>query len=104
LVVHDIQSARASASATVVIASTSTASFSPKINVDVIGSKPSASPKAFGGSPTIGFPGAVKTFTLSVPSIWSYLLMLERTTVQRKAARSATTSLVRTYRSSPISH
>src|SRR5271155_1528190 len=61
-----IQSARASASATVVIASTSTASYSPKIKVDVIGSKPSASPKGFGRSPTIAFPGAVKTFTLSV--------------------------------------
>src|ERR1035438_1485583 len=61
-----IQSARASASATVVIASTSTASYSPKIKVDVIGSKPSASPKGFGRSPTIVFPGAVKTFTPSV--------------------------------------
>src|ERR1700677_4760792 len=60
------QSARASASATVVIASTSTASYSPKIKVDVIGSKPSASPKGFGRSPTIAFPGAVKTFTPSV--------------------------------------
>jgi hypothetical protein len=60
------QSARASASATVPIASTSTASYSPKIKVDVIGSKPSASPKGFGRSPTIAFPGAVKTFTLSV--------------------------------------
>src|SRR5580658_512306 len=61
-----IQSARASASATVPIASTSTASYSPKIKVDVIGSKPSASPKGFGRSPTIVFPGAVKTFTLRV--------------------------------------
>src|ERR1700691_6415249 len=60
------QSARASASATVPIASTSTASYSPKIKVDVIGSKPSASPKGFGRSPTIAFPGAVKTFTPSV--------------------------------------
>src|SRR5271170_172603 len=60
------QAARASASATVVIASTSTASYSPKIKVDVIGSKPSASPKGFGRSPTIGFPGAVKTLTPSV--------------------------------------
>src|SRR5579864_1740140 len=59
------QSARASASATVPIASTSTASCSPKINVDVAGSKPSASPKGFGRSPTIAFPGAVKTFTPS---------------------------------------
>src|SRR5207248_7824443 len=72
-----IQSARASASATVIIASTSTASCSPKIKVDVIGSKPSASPKGLGRSPTIAFPGAVKTFTLSVvsfspfvPPIW----------------------------------
>src|SRR5271170_418630 len=61
-----IQSPRASASATVVIASTSTASYSPNIRVDVIGSKPSASPKGFGRSPTIAFPGAVKTFTLNM--------------------------------------
>src|ERR1700733_9563754 len=61
-----IQSASASASATVVMASTSTASCSPKINVDVAGSKPSGSPKGLGRSPTIAFPGAVKTFTLSV--------------------------------------
>src|SRR5580698_4473250 len=61
-----IQSARASASATVVIASTRTASYSPKIKVEVIGSKPSASPKGFGRSPTITFPGAVKTLTPSV--------------------------------------
>src|SRR6202451_4145408 len=60
------QSASASASATVNIASTSTASCSPKINVDVIGSKPSASPNGLGRSPTIAFPGAVKTLTLSV--------------------------------------
>src|SRR5579862_4102376 len=60
------QFARASASATVPIASTSTASYSPKIKVDVIGSKPSASPKGFGRSPTIVFPGAVKTLTPSV--------------------------------------
>src|ERR1700733_4923665 len=59
------QSARASASATVPIASTSTASCSPKIRVDVIGSKPSASPNGFGRSPTIAFPGAVKTLTPS---------------------------------------
>ena len=62
------QSARASASATVPIASTSTASYSPKIKVDVMGSKPNASPKGFGRSPTIAFPGAVKTFTLSAVS------------------------------------
>src|SRR5580698_4838797 len=61
-----IQSASTSASATVVIASTSTASYSPKIKVDVIGSKPSGSPNGFGRSPTMTFPGAVKTFTLSV--------------------------------------
>src|ERR1700733_3711319 len=61
-----IQSASASASATVVMASTSTASCSPMINVDVAGSKPSGSPKGFGRSPTIAFPGAVKMFTLSV--------------------------------------
>src|SRR5580704_11896188 len=61
-----IQSASASASATVIIASTNTASCSPKIRVDVIGSKPSGSPKGFGRSPTIVFPGAVKTLTLSV--------------------------------------
>src|SRR5579863_2861602 len=61
-----IQSASASASATVPIASTSTASYSPKIRVDVIGSKPNASPKGLGRSPTMVFPGAVKTFTLSV--------------------------------------
>src|SRR5579863_9784291 len=60
------QSARALASATVPIASTSTASYSPKIKVDVIGSKPSGSPKGLGRSPTIVFPGAVKTFTPSV--------------------------------------
>jgi hypothetical protein len=45
-------------------ASTNTASFSPNIKVDVIGSNPSASPKGFGRSPTIAFPGAVKAFTL----------------------------------------
>src|SRR5229473_2152370 len=61
-----IQAASASPSATVPIASTNTASYSPKIKVDVIGSKPSASPKGFGRSPTMVFPGAVKTFTLSV--------------------------------------
>jgi hypothetical protein len=61
-----IQPARASASATVPIASTSTASYSPKIKVDVIGSKPRGSPKGFGRSPTMTFPGAVKTLTLSV--------------------------------------
>src|SRR5579862_6622000 len=60
------QFARASASAIVPIASTSTASYSPKIKVDVIGSKPNASPKGFGRSPTIVFPGAVKTLTPSV--------------------------------------
>src|SRR6202042_3939924 len=85
------QSARASASATVVIASTSTASYSPRIKVDVAGSKPSASPKGFGRSPTIAFPGAVKTFTLSVvsfnpfvPSTWYPLSISERVNVQGK--------------------
>jgi hypothetical protein len=34
--------------------------------VDVIGSKPNGSPKGLGRSPTIAFPGAVKTFTPSV--------------------------------------
>src|SRR5580698_4065811 len=60
------QSARASASAIVHIASTSTASYSPKIKVEVIGSKPNGSPKGLGRSPTMVFPGAVKTFTLSL--------------------------------------
>src|SRR5580658_2929781 len=103
------QSASASASATVPMASTSTASYSPKIKVDVIGSKPSASPKGFGRSPTIVFPGAVKTFTLSVfdatgavarvvcfspcvPSILVLLSMSERVTVQSKIGRRATTN------------
>src|SRR5271156_2422838 len=101
------QSARASASATVSIASTNTASCSPKIKVEVIGSKPSASPKGLGRSPTIAFPGAVKTFTLSVveatgavtrvvsfgpfvPSIWYSSSASERVTVQRKIGRSST--------------
>src|SRR6516162_3843664 len=104
------QSARASVSATVVIASTSTASCSPKIKVDVIGSKPNGSPKGFGRSPTIAFPGAVKTFTLSafdatgavarvgsftsfVPSIW-YSFGCQRVTVRGKIGRSATTNLL----------
>jgi hypothetical protein len=72
-----------------VIASTSTASYSPKIKVDVIGSKPSASPQGFGRSPTITFPGAVKTFPLSVVSFQSIcaihlalLSMSKRVTVQ----------------------
>src|SRR5271165_1157981 len=60
------QAARAWASATVPIASTSTASYSPKIKVDVIGSKPNGSPKGFGRSPTMVFAGAVKTLTPSV--------------------------------------
>src|ERR1700733_11750635 len=101
------QFARASASATVIIASTSTASCSPKIKVDVIGSKPSASPKGLGRSPTIAFPGAVKTFTLSVveaagavkrvgsfglfvPSIWYSSVASERATTQREIGRGAT--------------
>src|ERR1700735_3559194 len=68
-----IQSARASASATVVIASTRTASYSPKIKVDVIGSKPSGSPKGFGRSPAITFPGAVNTLTPSVLDVMAAL-------------------------------
>src|ERR1700733_10920181 len=71
-----IQSARASASATVPIASTSTASYSPKIKVDVIGSKPSGSPKGFGRSPTMTLPGAVKTFTLSVLDVMGAVMCL----------------------------
>src|SRR5271169_558183 len=92
------QSARASASATVIIASTSTASCSPKIKVDVIGSKPSASPKGLGRSPTIAFPGAVKTFTLSVvsfspfvPSIWYSFRCQRERLFKAKSGRSATT-------------
>src|ERR1700719_936248 len=65
------QSARASA--TVVIASTSTASYSPKIKVEVIGSKPSGSPKGFGRSPTITFPGAVNTLTPSALDVMAAL-------------------------------
>src|SRR5580704_5849003 len=101
------QSARASASATVVIASTSTASCSPKIKVDVIGSKPNASPKGFGRSPTMAFPGEVKMFTLSVFDAtgavmpWSLSVHLcrplsapfdVRATVRGKIGRSATTN------------
>src|SRR5580692_603593 len=71
-----IQSARASASATVPIASTSTASYSPKIKVDVMGSNPSASPKGFGRSPTIVFPGAVKTLTPSVFDVMGAVMCL----------------------------
>jgi hypothetical protein len=92
-----------------IIASTSTASYSPKIKFDVIGSKPSASPKGFGRSPTMTFPGAVKTFTLSVfvatgvvTRVVSFqcicaahLVVLstsERVTVQSKIGRNATTN------------
>ena len=100
------ESARASASATVAIASTSTASCSPKIKVDVIGSKPSASPKGLGHSPTIALAGAVKTFTLSVfdatgghacglfqPICTVHLVLLsmsERATVQKNGSPSST--------------
>jgi hypothetical protein len=63
--VQDNPAASASASATVIIASTSTALCSPRINVDVIGSKPSGSPKGLGRSPTIALPGAVKMLTPS---------------------------------------
>ena len=99
------QSARASASAIVPIASTSTASCSPKINVDVIGSKPSGSPKGLGRSPTIAFPGAVKMFTLSVFDAVTRVgssahsccpfgtpFESEQGTVQGKIGRSATTN------------
>ena len=47
-------------------ASTSTTSYSPKTKVDVIRSKPRASPKGIGRSPSMLFPRAVKTFALSV--------------------------------------
>ena len=50
------------ASATVPIASTSTASYSPKIKVGVMGSKPSASPRALALADH-SLSGAVKTFT-----------------------------------------
>jgi hypothetical protein len=50
-----------------------------------------ASPKGFGRSPTIAFPGAVTTFTLSVVSFTPFLpihlvllSMSERVTVQGK--------------------
>src|ERR1700677_728805 len=103
------QSARASASATVVIASTSTASCSPKIKVDVIGSKPSASPKGFGRSPTVAFPGGGKdVHTKRVrrdrrgharalfPSICAVhlvsLSLSERVLAQGEIGRSATTN------------
>src|ERR1700721_2335877 len=45
-----------------IIASTSTTSYSPKIKVHVIGSKPSASPKGSGRSPTITAAG-IRTST-----------------------------------------
>src|ERR1700683_1837662 len=83
-----IQSARASASATVVIASTSTASYSPKIKVDVIGSKPSASPKGFGRSPTITFPGAVKTLTPRVLDVMGAVMCVVSLTVLEGGALS----------------
>src|SRR5271156_1819412 len=82
------QSARASASATVVMASTSTASYSPKIRVDVIGSKPSVSPKGFGRSPTITFPGAVKTLTPSVFDLRGAVMCLVSLTVFEGGALS----------------
>src|SRR5579864_5396714 len=104
-----IQPARASASATVPIAPTSTASYSPKIKVEVIGSKPSGSPKGFGRSPTITFPGAVKTFTLSVfvatgavtrvvsfsafvPSIWHSFRRQSEQLFKAQIGRNATTN------------
>src|SRR5271155_4612072 len=92
-----------------ILASAGSASFSRKIKVDVIGSKPSASPKAHGRSPTIAFPGPVKTFTLSLPeaarmvarvasfspfvlSLWNLLSTFKRMIVQPKIARSAMTN------------
>src|ERR1700761_1409940 len=83
-----IQSARASASATVVIASTSTASYSPKIKVDVIGSKPSGSPKGFGRSPTITFPGAGNTLTPSVLDVMAEVICVASLTVLQVGALS----------------
>jgi hypothetical protein len=78
----------------------------------VIGSKPNASPKGFGRSPTIAFPGAVKTFTLSVfdatgagvvmrvvsfgpfvPSIW-YPFDVKARDSSRQISRSATMNLL----------
>src|SRR5580698_9071329 len=99
------QSARASASATVIIASTNTASCSPKIRVDVIGSKPSGSPKGLGRSPTIVFPGAVKTLTLSVFDVVEAVIYVVSSgfcsahrcldsTLGNDQARSATTRLL----------
>src|SRR5277367_3008197 len=82
------QSASASASATVPIASTSTASYSPKINVDVIGSKPSGSPRGFGRSPTITFPGAVKTLTPSLFDVMGAVMCVVSLTVPEGGALS----------------
>src|SRR5271156_3288154 len=82
------QSARASASATVIIASTNTASCSPKIKVDVIGSKPSASPKGLGRSPTMVFPGAVKTLTPSAFDVMGALMCVVSLTVRKFGALS----------------
>src|SRR5580700_8983811 len=113
-----IQPARASASATVPIASTSTASYSPKIKVEVIGSKPSGSPKGFGRSPTMTFPGAVKTFTLSVfvatgavtrvvsfsafvPSIWHSFRRQASDCSKQNWQKWDDESVGRTYRSRP---
>src|ERR1700684_4412375 len=83
-----IKAARASASATVPMASTSTASYSPKIKVDVIGSKPSASPKGFGRSPTITFPGAVKTLTPRVLDVMGAVMCVVSLTVLEGGALS----------------
>src|ERR1700677_945333 len=82
------QFARASASATVPIASTSTASDSPKIKVDVIGSKPNGSPKGFGRSPTIVFPGAVKTLTPGVFDAMGTVMCMVSLTVLESGALS----------------
>src|SRR5580704_6393782 len=82
------QSARASASATVPIASTSTASYSPKIKVDVMGSKPNASPKGFGRSPVIVFPGDVNTLKSSLLDVIGAVMSAISLTVSQIGALS----------------
>jgi hypothetical protein len=66
------------------IASTNTASYSPKIKVDAIRSKPKASPKGFGRSPTIVFSGAVKTF---VPRTWHFFRCQGKRPLKAKIGR-----------------
>src|ERR1700722_772294 len=60
-----IQRASASASSAVVRVSTRTASFSPKIRVEVVASHAIGGPHGRGRSPTMAFSGAVKTLTFS---------------------------------------